>query len=246
MNKVLGIIPARFKSTRLPGKPLVNILGIPMIIRTAQNAADALGHENIIIATDDSRIADVCSDYNFKSVLTLKSHRTGTDRIWEVAQKYESDIYMNIQGDEPIMPPDDIRVILREKEKRAYGVINGICKFPNNISPEVDSIPKAVVNESGKLIYISRLPIPGTLIHGKEITYQKQVCVYAFNYDELKAYGQFGRKSRLEKIEDIEMLRFFELGIDVYMVETSGKSIAVDLPSDVKRVEKFLRDNNDI
>lgn len=246
MNKVLGIIPARFESTRLPGKPLIDILGTPMIIRTAQNAADALGQENIIIATDDSRISDVCNNYGFKSVLTQKSHLTGTDRIWEVAQQYESDIYINIQGDEPIMPPDDIKLILNEKEKRIEGVVNGICKLPNNIPPEVDSIPKAVVNENGKLVYISRLPIPGTLIHGKEITYQKQVCVYAFNYDELKAFGQFGRKSKLEKIEDIEMLRFFDLGVSIYMVETSGKSLAVDLPSDVKKVEEFLLSNHKI
>jgi 3-deoxy-manno-octulosonate cytidylyltransferase (CMP-KDO synthetase) len=244
MNKVLGIIPARFESTRLPGKPLVKILGIPMIIRTAQNAANALGHDNIIIATDDLRISHVCDKYGFKSVLTKKSHLTGTDRIWEVAQQYDSDIYINIQGDEPIMPPEDIKVILSEKQRRKDGVINGICQLPDHISPEIDSIPKAVVNEDGKVIYISRLAVPGTLIHKNEIVYQKQVCVYAFSYEELKAFGEFGRKSKLEKIEDIEMLRFFELDINIYMVETSGRSMAVDLPSDVSRVEQFLENNN--
>jgi 3-deoxy-manno-octulosonate cytidylyltransferase (CMP-KDO synthetase) len=242
--KKIGVIPARFKSSRFPGKPLVKISGIPMIIRVAEIVSEALGKENTFVATEDDRIKKVVESHGYNVVMTSDNCLTGTDRVWEVAQKIEADIYLNIQGDEPLLNPLDILSISKEKEKFPNHVINGMIDLDSNEDPENINLPKVLVNKQNDLIYMSRLPIPGIKDSLKGFpVYKKQVCIYAFNYDELKIFGQSNIKAEYEKYEDIEILRFFDFSIPIKMVETSTSSLAVDVVEDVAKIENFLKMN---
>lgn len=240
--KKIGVIPARYKSSRFPGKPLVEIAGIPMIIRVAKIVANALGKENTYVATEDNRIKTVVESHGYNVVMTSDSCLTGTDRVWEVAKKIEADIYLNIQGDEPLLNPLDILKIANEKEKFPNHVINGMIDIEKNENVINTNLPKVLVNNKNELIYMSRLPIPG--IKDTSIgtpVYKKQVCIYAFNYQELKIFGESSKKAMFEKYEDIEILRFFDFSIPIKMVETSISSLAVDVVEDIVKVEQYLK-----
>lgn len=240
--KFIGVIPARYDSSRFPGKPLVTLLGKPLVIWVAELTAKALHKQNVFVATEDTSIAEVVESYGFQAILTSKKALTGTDRIWEVAQHVDADIYINVQGDEPLVNPDDILKILAVKKKFPNEVINGISLIHPDENHNNANLPKVVTTEGMRLVYMSRLPIPGSKSKKNKLkAYWKQVCIYAFNKRELKAFGEFGRKSFLESIEDIEILRFLELSIPVRMVETSGSSYAVDIPDDVAVVENALK-----
>ncbi|MDA7464826.1 3-deoxy-manno-octulosonate cytidylyltransferase [Candidatus Pelagibacter ubique] len=239
------IIPARYKSSRFPGKPLVKLLGKPMIIWVAELSALAVGKSNVYIATDDKRIKAEVNRYNFKVVMTSAKALTGTDRVAEASYKVKADIYINVQGDEPLVKPRDILKILGAKIKNMNAVINGFCWISKKDNPRDINKPKLITNEKNELVYMSRLPIPGFKEKkSKPLKYKKQVCIYAFTKQELKIFRDFGRKSELEKLEDIEILRFLELQKKILMVETSHKSLAVDVPSDVAKVEKALKKIN--
>ena len=242
MERIVGIIPARYQSSRFPGKPLALLLGKPMILYVAEITARALGEKNTWVATDDQRIADVVKSAGFNVAISSGAALTGTDRVWETSRQVKADIYVNIQGDEPLLNPKDIELIVAEKKKRGKGVVNGMCRLlPHEDSSNVN-IPKVITTESNRMVYMSRAAIPGfKSSHNKPEYYMKQVCIYAFSYEELEAFGRFGRKSTLEKYEDIEILRFLDLSIPVFMVETDGTSLAVDIPEDVPIVEEALR-----
>jgi 3-deoxy-manno-octulosonate cytidylyltransferase (CMP-KDO synthetase) len=240
--KVVALIPARYGSSRYPGKPLVTLAGKPLVIWVAELTAKALGRENVFVATEDQRICSVVRSYDFQALMTSQKALTGTDRIWEAAQSIDADIYINVQGDEPLLNPDDILKILSAKKQFSGEVINGMCRLHPDEDPNNLNLLKVVTNEEGHLIYMSRLPIPGSKSKDNVPgVFWKQVCIYAFNINELKAFGEFGRKGRLEAIEDIEILRFLELGIPVRMVETSGSSYSIDVPEDVPVVEAILK-----
>jgi len=236
------IIPARYKSSRFPGKPLALLLGKPMILWVAELSSKALGKENVYIATDDERIAHVVEKEGYQVVITSEKALTGTDRLAEAAQKIEADIYINVQGDEPILDPSDIIKIRDKKINHMNFVINGYCKISSNEDLNSINIPKVIFNEQEKMIYMSRVALPG-FKDKKDApsTYYKQVCIYAFTQKELKKFKDFSRKSNLEQSEDIEILRFLELGTDILMVETQGQSLAVDIPEDIAPVEIALK-----
>lgn len=240
--EVVGVIPARYKSSRFPGKPLVELLGKPMIIHVAEKVAAALGKSATYIATDDLRIKRIVEEGGYKAVMTSEHCLTGTDRLWDFAQQIKADIYVNIQGDEPLIAPEDILRIVEEKKHNFDYVINGMAELSENEDPSNINIPKVLTNRHDNLLYMSRLPIPGIkdLQIGKPI-YWKQVCIYAFSYSDLKLFGECAEKAAYEKYEDIEILRFFDLGIPVKMVKTRVASLAVDTPEDVLNVENALR-----
>jgi len=235
------VIPARYKSSRFPGKPLAHILGKPMILWVAELAAKALGREHVYIATDDQRIVDVVENAGFQAVITREDAQTGTDRLAEAAEQIEADIYINVQGDEPILDPDDILHIRDVKVKNMDYVINGICDISKDEDAASVNIPKVITTENNIMVYMSRVALPG--FKEKENApnvYRKQVCIYAFTAEELRKFKSFGRKSILENAEDIEILRFLELNTPVMMVETTEGSLAVDVPSDIEKVENAL------
>jgi len=240
--KIVGVIPARYKSTRFPGKPLIHILGTPMIVRVAKIVEKALGRENTYIATDDERIKQVVESFGFKVIMTPETCLTGTDRVYEFSKIIKADIYINVQGDEPLLNYVDIIKIAEAKKQNFESVINGMCKISENENPDNINIPKVLVNRENKLIYMSRLAIPGTKDkREKDLpTYFKQVCIYGFSEKDLKMFGSTNNKAFYERYEDIEILRFFDFCTPILMVQTSGSSLAVDVPEDVEIVEREI------
>jgi 3-deoxy-manno-octulosonate cytidylyltransferase (CMP-KDO synthetase) len=236
------IIPARYGSTRYPGKPVVHLLGKPMILWVTELSARAVGAENVYVATEDHRIAYVAESAGFKAIMTTDDALTGTDRLAQAAEEIKADIFINVQGDEPLVDPEDILKVRNAKLECMDAVINcfswiGKSEDPNNIN-----IPKVITNEQNELVYMSRVALPGFKdVKFAPIRYKKQVCIYAFTREELVTFRDFGRKSQLEYAEDIEILRFLELGKSIRMVETKSGSLAVDIPDDVAKVEEALR-----
>tara|TARA_R110002050_G_scaffold97131_1_gene202037 strand:- start:2913 stop:3665 length:753 start_codon:yes stop_codon:yes gene_type:complete len=240
--KIVGVIPARYKSSRFPGKPLVDLNGVPMIIRVANIVEKCLGKENTYVATDDNRIKEVVESHGFKAVMTSSDCLTGTDRVYDFSKQIKADIYLNIQGDEPLLNYKDIQKIIDIKKVNMKSVINGMCSLTSDENPHNVNIPKVVTNKFNDLLYMSRLAVPGikSIKKDHQPAYKKQVCIYAFNQEELQAYGSQKEKSVFEGFEDIEILRFFDLNIPVKMVETSGSSLAVDVLEDIAKVEAEL------
>lgn len=235
------IIPARHASTRFPGKPLVPLLGKPMVLWVAELSARAVGREHVYVATEDTRIADVVRQAGFSALMTSPAALTGTDRLAEAAQMIDYDIYVNVQGDEPLVEPEDIRRCIALKAERPEMIVNGFCWIGTGEDPASVNIPKVIATEAGVMVYMSRSPLPGFKeAKNAPAHYMKQVCIYGFTRKELAAYAGFGRKSALEQCEDIEILRFMELDRRILMYECAPGSLAVDVPEDVAKVEAAL------
>ena len=240
--KTVIIIPARYSSSRFPGKPLINLLGKPMIIWVAELCVKAVGEKNVYIATDDDRIYKVVTKRGFSAIMTSKNCLTGTDRLLEASQNITSDIYVNVQGDEPLVNPVDITKIIDAKKKYPDEIINGYTSLENNENPTSTDIPKVIFTKDKRLIYISRKDLPGFKEKKNQPKiYYKQVCIYAFNREELELFGSSGKKSALEQSEDIEILRFFDYNKKVRLIETSPGSLAVDTPADIEKVVNRLK-----
>lgn len=234
------IIPARYGSSRYKGKPLVKILNREMILRVADICSHVVDIKNLYIATDSNKISQVVKRENYKVVMTSKKCLTGTDRVAEAALKINSEIFINVQGDEPTINPEDIKKIIKAKKKYPNHVICGFDKVHKFENPLNKNLPKIVTNEKSELVYISRSLIPGEKkMNNKE--FLKQVCIYGFNKKELKKFYFMKKKSKLEKIEDIEILRFFELDTKIKMIKLNSESVAVDEISDVVKAEKLIK-----
>lgn len=238
--KIAIVIPARYKSSRFPGKPLATIKGKEMILRVLEICKKVLKIDDIYVATENKLIKKKVNKYGFKVIMTSSKCKTGTDRLAEAAKKIKAKIFINVQGDEPLIKPQDIKKIILAKKKYPNKVICGYTTI-NEKDSNNKNIPKVLFNIDNELIYMSRLPIPGSKNKiRKNKKYFKQVCVYAFNKNELNKFYNFGKKSIAEQQEDIELLRFFDLGIPVQMIKLSKGSIAVDVKADIKKVEFFL------
>ena len=240
--KIIIVIPARYGSSRYAGKPLIKLLNKPMIQWVAELSARVVGKESVYIATDDNQIQKAVTQEGYNVVMTSENCLTGTDRLAEVAKKIEADIYINVQGDEPLVNPIDIQKVIDLKKQYPNDVINGYTTMEKDEDPQSLNKPKIIFTEDKRMVYISRQPLPG-FKDPKYISkvYYKQVCIYAFNREELLAFGNFGRKSKLEESEDIEIIRFLEWGKTIRLVETQSGSLAVDVPEDVEKVEAILK-----
>ncbi len=235
------VIPARYKSSRFPGKPLVDICDRPMILRVWDKARQALPEDCVYIATDDERIANICKQAGANVLMTPEDCLTGTDRVFHASQVLDTDILINIQGDEPLILVDDILAVINESKAHPSEIINAMCPIQHEEEFYSSSVPKVVCTPQNRLLYMSRAAIPTTKGLSFDRAY-KQVCIYAFPKESLETFAKQPQKTPLEQIEDIEILRFLELGYNVRMLEVSESSIAVDHPEDVTKVEKALRD----
>ena len=238
--KYIVVIPARFKSKRLPGKPLANIGGLPMIVRTYNQCKKVVSENKIIVATDSLKIKNVCNEYNIKSIITSNKCLTGTDRVAEVAKKIKCNFYINVQGDEPFFNPNDLKVLIKEAEKKPNEVINGYTEIKNKKLFFSSSIPKVVFDKNGYLLYMSRGPIPSN----KALEFRKawrQVCAYSFPRKALIDFTKTKNKTPIELLEDIEILRFLENGYKVKMIKMSNKSLAVDNNEDLEKAKIYLK-----
>lgn len=237
--KVAVVIPARYKSSRFPGKPLAKIQNKEMIIWVAEIAEKAVGRDNVYIATENEEIVNIVKSYNFKVILTSDTCLTGTDRVAEAALEIDADIIINIQGDEPLLNPEDINRVVKAKLEFPDHVINCMAPVNKYETAESRKIAKLVTTLDNDLMYMSRNPIPGTKT-GFADNQLKQVCIYAFTREHLKEYAKDGVKTPVEFQEDIEIIRFLEKGIKVKMIPVDGATVAVDYPEDILIVEEIL------
>lgn len=237
--KYAVIIPARYKSSRFPGKPLVEICGKPMIQHVWQLCCEAVGADKVYIATDDDKIAVAVKDFGGQTIITSDTCLTGTDRLAEANQQLDCDFIINVQGDEPLINPNDIRSVIDEYIRNPGQVINAMCKINSQEEFESLNIPKVVCDKKGSLLYMSRSGVPLSKDGQFHFAY-KQVCIYAFSKEHLESFYAATEKTPLEQVEDIEILRFLEEGVKVKMVEVEQGSLAVDIPSDVDKIVKKM------
>lgn len=241
MNYLI-VIPARLKSTRIPNKPLIKIQGKEILLRTYERCLLATNNPNqIIVATDHETIAQFCEKNSIQVIMTSESCLTGTDRVSEVASKIKADSYINVQGDEPVLNPEDLKKIIRHVKENPNRIYNGYAEIKDEKNYYSPNIPKVIFHpQSQELVYMSRAAIPAN----KSLSFEKawkQVCIYAFPKECLDSFSSH-KKTPLEAVEDIEVLRFLELGFPVQMVNLSGSGIAVDVPEDIVKVEAYLNE----
>lgn len=237
--KIIGVIPARYMSSRFPGKPLTPINGKPMIWWTYQQALKVGEMSEVIVATDDDRIADVCKELSINYIMTDKRHMTGTDRLAEVAEKIKADIYVNIQGDEPLIEPEVISELIGFMVKEPgyiCATVRSVIEDPVDVVNT--TVSKIVVDSNSDIMYISKNPIPYPKA-SLNYSYYKALGLYAFRQEALAIYRN-NEKGMYESIEDIEMLRLVERGIKVRSIEVVSESPSVDTPKDAERIEKMM------
>jgi 3-deoxy-manno-octulosonate cytidylyltransferase (CMP-KDO synthetase) len=237
-QRAVVVIPARYKSSRFPGKPLAKIKGKEMILHVAKKAEQAVGKENVYIATENQEIALLVRKNGYNVILTSDSCLTGTDRVAEASKEIDADIFINLQGDEPMIDPNDILRVIEAKKDNPKHVINCMSSLHKDEDQNDKKIPKIICDLNNNLLYSSRNPIPGRKDgDGKNI--MKQVCIYAFNKSHLEDYYS-ENKTPLESQEDIEIIRFLEKGVPVKMIEIDKVSYAVDYPEDIKIIENII------
>lgn len=239
--KILCVIPARYASTRLPGKPLKDVAGKPMICRVYDRASQAKTLAGVVVATDDERILRAVEDHGGRAMMTAKDHPTGTDRLAEVAEAYpDVDLIINVQGDEPLIEPSLIDELGRafdgDAELQMATVMTPMedeaeQKNPNNV--------KVVTDKNGCALYFSRslLPYPrndaGTPVY-------KHIGIYAYRRDFLLAYAKMA-PTPLERTESLEQLRALENGYKIKCIRTNARFVGVDTPEDLAKVNEIYR-----
>lgn len=245
--KIIGVIPARYKSSRFPGKPLADIAGKPMIYWVYQQCKKVEDFDEVYVATDDDLIFNTCKELGVEVIMTSDTHRTGTDRIGEVARKIPADLIVNIQGDEPLIEPETIRqAILPFYDNPDLQISNLMTKIKDPVDVVNFTVPKVIVNKENIGVYLTRATAPypkGSI----DYSYYKQVCVYGFKPEALQFYCDYGMKygkARVEAIEDIEILRFIENGYKVQYIEVDSETIAVDTQNDLERVNQYVKEHN--
>ena len=242
--KVIGVIPCRYKSSRFPGKPVAMICGKPMLWHGWNQATKTKYVDKLIVATDDNRIYDVCYQHGIESIMTSENHKTGTDRVAEVAERIDGDVFVNIQGDEPLIDPTGIDLvvaaILNSDEEN---IANAFSLIENKSDLINGNVVKVITSNTGYAIAYSRSPIP----YPKESDpiYKRQIGLYAMRRESILGFPSLNR-GYLELSEGIEMLRYLENGYKIKMVEVSdNNSIPVDVPDDVVRVELLMKNRGD-
>ncbi|MGD8413588.1 MAG: 3-deoxy-manno-octulosonate cytidylyltransferase [Candidatus Latescibacterota bacterium] len=239
-NPFLVVLPARYGSTRFPGKPLAEISGRPLIEWVYRRASGIVGAGEVLVATDDRRIAEVVESFGGNVRMTGSDHATGTDRVAEVAAKSEFPIVVNLQGDEPVFDPSAVTSMVDALASDPAADIATACHPVE--SPEEFNNPnivKVVFDGSGRALYFSRSPIPsGAGASGPAKAY-RHVGIYAYRKESLLRFTSLER-SALEKSEKLEQLRALENGMTIRVVVTGQPTFGVDVPEDVKKVEKEL------
>jgi 3-deoxy-manno-octulosonate cytidylyltransferase (CMP-KDO synthetase) len=240
MSRVLGVIPARLEATRLPRKPLRLICGHPMIAWVYRRARQAKCLDGLVVATDSEEIAAYCRGNQIPVVITSSAHRSGTDRVVEVMGREAAAIYVNIQGDEPMVTAEHIELLLQSFREVAGTRVSTLkvaisadqARNPNNV--------KVVTDLNGHALYFSRAPIPYDRDGAGRVQYYKHLGLYAYAAEALRLFSTLP-PSRLEQNEKLEQLRFQENGIPITVVETSQDTIGVDTEEDLKVVEECFR-----
>ncbi|MBR4520639.1 MAG: 3-deoxy-manno-octulosonate cytidylyltransferase [Paludibacteraceae bacterium] len=238
--KIIGVIPARYQSSRFPGKPLANILGHPMIWWVYQQCIKVQELDEVYVATDDQRIFDTCRQLGLRVIMTSDQCHTGTDRVGEVAAKIDGDLFVNIQGDEPLIEPQMIRDIIgifRDESVYFGSLRKQITDEAEILAP---STVKVVVDKNEDALYFSRSVIPSNVKDGKLARVYRHVGIYAYKRDFLQTFIQLP-PTELEAGEGLEQLRALENGYNLRVHETQFDTIGVDLPEHIAMVEDLIR-----
>lgn len=237
--KIYGIIPARYESSRLLGKPLADICGKPMIWWVYQRAKKVPELDEVYIATDDERVIAAVDGFGGKAIMTSDKHPTGSDRSSEVVEDLDADLYVVIQGDEPLIEPKNISCAIQAKLKHNDASCTILkSPFKNPVDVVNSTTPKIVCDVNGFALLITRSPVPYPH-RSLDFCYYKPLGIYVFSQDTLKVFKQL-KRGFLESAEDSEILRLIEHGYKVYVQEVKSQSIAVDTEKDLKRVRELI------
>ena len=236
---VIAVIPARYASVRFPGKPLAPLAGKPMVLHVLEAVRAARRVNRVLVATDDARIAECVRSAGGEAVLTSADAASGTDRIAEVGRRFPADVYVNVQGDEPLMPAENVdRAVetLEAASRRTLATLAtpigaGAAGDPNTV--------KVAVAADGRALYFSRSPIP--YYRQGAPAYRKHLGIYAYRAETLAAVAALA-PSPLERAESLEQLRWLEAGHSIWVGEATGDSIGVDTPADLAHAEGRLKD----
>jgi len=242
--QIVVVIPARFGSTRFPGKPLVSLAGKPMIQRVYERAKKAQTVHDVVVATDDQRIFDAVQAFGGKARMTRSDHRTGTERIAEVAVHEAGDIFVNVQGDEPLIDPMAIDAAVGALVEEPPAQVSTVATTIRHAGDIMDpNVVKTVLDFDEYALYFSRAPIPWIRDTQQKlhVTYWKHLGLYAFQREALLEYPTLPQ-GELEKVEQLEQLRWLENGWRIRVAEVPQDAVSVDVPEDVTRVEKLLRE----
>ncbi len=236
--RILGVIPARLQSTRLPRKVLRDIAGKPLVVHVYEAARRAPDLGDLLVATDSLEVVEACAKHGIPTMMTSSEHPSGTDRIWEVAQSRAADVYVNVQGDEPFLTPEHIRLLVSPFRERPAAQVSTL---KIRLAPEEASNPnvnKVVCGVDGRALYFSKYPIPYDR-DGIGVVRFKHPGFYAYRKPALDAFHRLA-PSPLERTEKLEQLRFLENGIDIIVVETTEPTIGVDTEADLQAVAALM------
>ncbi len=245
--KILGIIPARFESSRFPGKPLVDIAGKSMIQRVYEQCQKSSRLDKVLVATDDLRILDHLKSFGGEGIMTSSKHTSGTDRCGEVAEQFpEFDILVNIQGDEPMIDPHQIDLLCSCYDNLNTRIATLVKLIHTKDELVNENTPKVILNKNHQAVYFSRATIP--YLRGKKIdnwlsehTFYKHIGIYAFKRQTLSEITKLPL-SDLEIAEGLEQLRWIENGYAIQAAITDQESQAIDTPEDLIKLLKLLKD----
>ncbi|WP_088041603.1 3-deoxy-manno-octulosonate cytidylyltransferase [Bacillus sp. EAC] len=238
--KIVGVIPARFNSSRFKGKPLADICGKPMVWWVHQQLKLVNELSEVYVATDDFRIKNVCEEYGIKTIMTLDSHKTHLDRLYEVSTKVNADFYVNVNGDEPLIESEAILKILpKDVDPNSIYISNLMTELKNPLEAVDYSKIKITTDVNGYGLYMARSPIPypkGTY----EFTYKKFVGVQCFTKSALD-FCHSAKRGPIEEAEDIDEFRFLENGQKIKFIETNVTTLSVDTPKDLEKVKMIIK-----
>jgi 3-deoxy-manno-octulosonate cytidylyltransferase (CMP-KDO synthetase) len=238
--RVVGVIPSRFQSTRLPGKPLALINGSPMVEHVYRRALAASTVDAVLVATDDERVAEAVAGFGGLAVMTRSDHETGTDRLAEVARELSGEIVVNVQGDEPLMPAAAIDAAVRlllERRDDPIGTLRRRSTDPSDLANP--SIVKLVVDHEGYALYFTRAAVPFVRPGHPAPAFWRHLGLYTYRRGFLLKLALL-RPTPLEQAEGLEQLRALEHGFRIRTAETTADTIGVDTPDDLERVRRLL------
>lgn len=234
------MIPARYGSSRFPGKPLVSILGKPLVVRVWERASETRGIEGVVVATDDERIAACVREAGGTAVMTPSDLPSGTDRVMEASRDLDWDVVVNLQGDEPLIEPSLVEELIDSFRRGRHEIATVAARNSSREDFEDPNVVKVVVDGEGNALYFSRAPIP----YHRDAEFRgflRHVGIYAFRkscFDRIRSLPL----GRLERAESLEQLRWLEGGMKIRVIESGYDPVGVDVPGDVEKVERILRE----
>jgi len=237
--RALAVIPARLASTRLPRKVLREIAGRPMLAHVVEGTRGCSQISDVIVATDSDEILAICKRNGWRAEMTSSSHRSGTDRVWEVAQRIAADVYLNVQADEPLVRPEHIQALLAPMQDARVMVstIKTPCSAADVDNPNA---VKVVTDLGGRALYFTRASVPFDRDNSGLVARFKHLGFYGYRRDALEKFCSWP-ESELERAERLEQLRFLDHGMQIHVVETPYDTVGVDTEEDLKRLQQMFQ-----